>query len=60
MTTETEPRDVNDDGTVTVPVGAEGTILIIRFVPENDANPISVSPIEVTACAEPGNEAFLT
>ena len=61
MTTETEPQDVvNDDGTVTVLVGEKGTILIITFVPENAENPISVSPIEVTACAEAGNEAFLT
>ena len=32
--------------------------MVITFVLENPSDPISVGPIEVTACAEAGNEAL--
>ena len=51
---ELDPITPNEDGTVDIPVSDEGTKLIITFEPSEPSEPISVSPIEVTACAEPG------
>ena len=51
---ELDPITPNEDGTVDLPVTDVGTKLIITFEPSEPSEPISVSPIEVTACAEPG------
>lgn len=55
--TTIEDQPVNVDGSVTVGVGEEGTTVVITFFKDTPLAPISVSPIEVTACAEAGNEA---
>jgi len=44
----------DDDGKVEIPVGEEGTTIVITFTPSNPDKPIFVHPVEVTACAEPG------
>ena len=51
---ELDPITPNEDGTVDLPVTDVGTKLIITFEPSEPSEPISISPIEVTACAEPG------
>lgn len=53
-----EPTTVtpNEDGTVDIPVSDDGTKIIVTFEPSDPSKPVSVSPIEVTACAEPGTD----
>lgn len=42
-----------DDGSIEVEIGEEGSAITIVFVEEPDET-ISVGPVEVKACAEPG------
>jgi len=42
------------EGSLQISVKAEGITILITFTPSNDSQAISVYPIEVTACAEPG------
>jgi len=43
-----------ESGKVEIPVGEEGTTIVLTFTPSNPNKTIYVHPIEVTACAEPG------
>ena len=44
----------DENGNVEIPVGVEGTTIVVTFTPSDPNEPIFVGPIEVTACAEPG------
>ena len=44
----------NKDGTINIPIDVDGTSVVINFKPVDPNEPISVSPIETTACAELG------
>jgi hypothetical protein len=50
-----------DDGNVFENiVDEDGSKIVVTFVPTDPSTPISVGPIEVTACAELGSIHFLT
>ena len=44
----------DENGTAEIPVGEEGATIVVTFTPSDPNEPISVGPIEVKACAEPG------
>jgi hypothetical protein len=56
---QSEPTKLtpNEDGTIDIPVTDDGSKIIITFEPSDPTQSISVSPIEVTACAEPGSNS---
>lgn len=45
----------DENGVVEVPIEADGTKIVVTFSRSEPSTPISVGPIEVTACAEPGS-----
>ena len=49
----------NPDGSIDVPIKADGTDVKIIFNPTSSTEPISVGPIEVKACSEPSKYLLL-
>lgn len=49
----------SDDGSFEQPVDEDGSKIVVTFEPLDPTTPISVGPIEVTACAELGRMQLL-
>ena len=56
ITFQSEPLTVaaNADGSINVPIKADASKIKIKFNPEDSDKPITVGPIDVKACSEPG------